>query len=115
MTPTREQMELAARATELPLGDGVGEFHWSSPHDCLVRRNANGTSQAWRPTLDGNDSQRLQVKLRIGVLIDGAKVISASTALKVVGVDFNHAIEGDDLRAMQEAIFLVAVEIGSAK
>ena len=101
MTPTREQMELAAKAAGIERS--VGGDLWS---------NARG--MLWTPLASGDDSQRLQGKLRIGLLIDGARVLASEGRMSVLGVDFNPAIPDDDLRAMREVIFLVAVKIGRA-
>jgi hypothetical protein len=111
MNPTREQMELAAKAAGLKgwWNDALGEYYYKR----------SGLSRRWLPHDDGDDSQRLQVKLRIRISwLKDANSVSADnftdTFLCAKYVDFNPAIPDDDLRAMREAIFLVAVEIGRA-
>lgn len=108
MNPTREQMELAAKAAGIKgwWNDALGEYYYKR----------SGLSRRWLPYDDGNDSQKLQAKLRIDVSW-GTEFAHAETwhGDHSQVVTFNPAIPDDDLRAMKEAIFLVAVEIGRAK
>ena len=88
-------------------------------HDLMIK--AFGSSPVgFSPLTSGDDSQRLQVKLRIDAEFDEGDAdgnVFASHYAMGLGkdVEFNPAIPDDDLRAMKEAIFLVAVEIGRAK
>lgn len=85
-------------------------------HDLMIK--AFGSSPVgFSPLTSGDDSQRLQVQLRIDVMWRRYKdAVYAATGLDGEKhnrtINFDPAIEGDDLRAMREAIFLVAVEIG---
>lgn len=110
MNPTREQMELAAKAAGIKgwWNDALGEYYYKR----------NGLSRRWLPHDDGDDSQKLQAKLRMATNFYCPDYHYAR-ARKFEGDDyciapFNPAIPDDDLRAMKEAIFLVAVEIGRA-
>ena len=99
MNPTREQMELAAKAAGIKgwWNDALGEYYYKR----------SGLSRRWLPYDDGNDSQKLQAKLRIDV--------SWETEFAHAETWHGDHSQDDDLRAMKEAIFLVAVEIGRAK
>lgn len=75
--------------------------------------NADGLQ--WNPEEDEGDSRRLQVKLRLSIhlSIDVVQVDLPSFNSGVFkDIEFNPAIEGDDLRACREAVFQVAVQIG---
>ena len=104
MNPTREQMELAAKAAGYELSWLWGE--------ALI--HVNDASISWNPLNNGDDSQRLQVKLRMTVSVGYNLAIAASDTTQNICKTFNPAIPDDDLRAMREAIFLVAMEIGRA-
>lgn len=112
MTPTKEQMELAAKAY------GIERLHFDATGTAFqVKGNVIGSS--WRPLTSGDDSQRLQVKLGMTASV-GATTVDACcwtdreelTRTINKALLFDPAIPDDDLRAMREAIFLVAVEIG---
>lgn len=115
MTPTLEQMELAARAA------GIEWFAFDLETQGLMRTQI--PPALWNPLTSGDDSQRLQAKLRMS--LDYQKVGGKHRWLAVCrqsawesttkAICFNPAIPDDDLRAMKEAIFLVAVEVGRAK
>ena len=109
MNPTLEQMELAAKAY------GIERLHFDATGTAFqVKGNVIGSS--WRPLTSGDDSQRLQVKLRIDVdWFDKRTSVQAWMEGFIASCIPNPAIPDDDLRAMREAIFLVAVEIGRAK
>lgn len=115
MTPTRKQMELAARAAGI---EGVWCIDSINPEGCFV---AKGSVRAFNPLSNGKDSQRLQVKLGMTASV-GATTVDACcwtdreelTRTINKALLFDPAIPDDDLRAMREAIFLVAVEIGRA-
>ena len=111
MTPTKEQMELAAKAAGYELSWLWGE--------ALI--HVNDASISWSPLTSGDDSQRLQVKLRIDVEWRNEFCVSAFVAdggyvAKMSHFEnFDPTNQDDDMRSMREAIFLVAVEIGRAK
>ena len=115
MTPTKEQMELAAKAY------GIERLHFDATGTAFqVKGNVIGSS--WRPLTSGDDSQRLQVKLGMTASVGGTTVDACCWADKTKPMQiitkallFDPAIPDDDLRAMREAIFLVAVEVGRAK
>ena len=112
MTPTLEQMELAAKSIGLVR-------HGSAFADTFLvkktRENASAYGVEWNPLTSGDDSQRLQVKLRIDVdWFDKRTSVQAWMEGFIVSCIPNPSIPDDDLRAMKEAIFLVAVEIGRA-
>lgn len=118
MTPTKEQMELAARAA------GIKQVKWHDALYCMYVLRPKKPKHdwvEWTPLTSGDDSQRLQVKLRIDVdWATSSNYVSAITYANdryknFESVEFNPASPDDDLRAMREAIFLVAVEIGRAK
>ena len=115
MTPTKEQMELAAKAC------GIERLHFDATGTAFqVKGNVIGSS--WRPLTSGDDSQRLQVKLGMTASVGGTTVDACCWADKTKPMQiitkallFDPAIPDDDLRAMRESIFLVAVEVGRAK
>ena len=89
-------------------------------HDLMIK--AFGSSPVgFSPLASGDDSQRLQVKLGMTASVGGTTVDACCWADKTKPMQiitkallFDPAIPDDDLRAMREAIFLVAVEIGRA-
>lgn len=111
MTPTKEQMELAARAA------GIKHIETLFPSlGLLITRTDDPNDWGyWAPLTSGNDSQRLQVKLRMS--LDYQKVGGKHRWLAVCrqsawesttkAICFNPAIPDDDLHAMREAIFLL--------
>lgn len=119
MTPTKEQMELAARAA------GIKQVKWHDALYCMYVLRPKKPKHdwvEWTPLTSGDDSQRLQVKLGMTASV-GATTVDACcwtdreelTRTINKALLFDPAIPDDDLRAMREAIFLVAVEIGRAK
>ena len=116
MNPTREQMELAAKAAGLTISD-----YDEDGGDYYVRDGVTPHEYIWSPLTSSDDSQRLQVKLGMTASV-GATTVDACcwtdreelTRTINKALLFDPAIPDDDLRAMREAIFLVAVEIGRA-
>lgn len=113
MNPTREQMELAAKAAGIKgwWNDALGEYYYKR----------SGLSRRWLPHNDGDDSQRLQVKFGMTASVgcttaDACCWADKTKPMRIITkvLLFDPAIPDDDLRAMREAIFLVAVEIGRA-
>jgi len=106
MTPTREEYEYAAKAAGIEIEWAYGYPRFPVP-------------LPWKPLEDGDDSQDLQARIEADIeytpiRVDARGYIRTKQGLVPVRprrVSYDGTLE-DRLRALREAIFRLAVEIG---
>jgi hypothetical protein len=108
MTPTREQLELAAKAAGIVIED------WNDANSPMYR-GARGDWHVWRPATDKSDSRDLEVaceiELRYGRLGVWATAKQGTIASEVQYYEDHNNDKG---LATCAAVFLCVVEIGRA-
>ena len=111
MTPTREQLELAAKAAGLESNDDTGEMlYWFHSEDTM-----GGGWGAWNPVTDKSDSFDLMVTCGIEVKYYKEHVLAnylVNNKLPCMAVTFYKDHNNDKGLAIMWAVFLCAVEIG---
>jgi hypothetical protein len=111
MTPTREEYEAAAKAAGIEIAsfDYYGVPVLPTPqHDAFP--------PYWRPLHDGNESQDLQCRIEAQILTTKSQVFASrfiplTNHVNLASERYDGTLE-DRLRALREAIFRLAVEIG---
>jgi hypothetical protein len=111
MTPTREQLELAAKAA------GIVIHHWISNEPCVIISEPNAKYEQykrWLPVTDKSDSFDLMVACEIEPMFH-SNGVSALSGGDIATQPFFYADHNNDKRlATMTAVFLCAVEIGRA-
>jgi hypothetical protein len=105
MTPTREQLELAAKAAGLLL-------KWGNLNAAYVK-NEDGVLVRWNPTTSSSDSFNLMVACEIDVGY-GYAYMYASYDEKYCKTVYYKDHNNDKGLAIMWAVFLCAVELGRA-
>jgi len=98
MTPTREEYTLAAKAA------GVEILYWAYERPYLM------DGARWEPLDDADDSQDLQVRIEANIKYWPRHVIVTKGCVGPIS-EHDGSLE-DRKRALREAIFKLAVEIG---
>jgi hypothetical protein len=105
MTPTREQLELAAKAAGLLL-------KWGNLNAAYVK-NEDGVLVRWNPTTSNSDSFDLMVACAID-LVFSKNVVTALCPYNSSGHAYFIHHNNDKQLATMWAVFLCAVELGRA-
>jgi hypothetical protein len=109
MTPTREQLEFAAKAAGLESNDDTGEMlYWFHSEDTM-----GGGWGAWNPITDKSDSFDLMVACKISLLW-GNELVRADSHRGIDTFAYYADHNNDKGLATMWAVFLCAVEIGKS-
>jgi hypothetical protein len=104
MTPTREQLELAAKAAGY-------SYKWQHSKFRVSRHDTNGWSEAWYPVKDASDNLNLRDSCEINISYF-ISCVAATSRGKTIDVYYSDYKDKND--ATRWASFLCAVEIGRA-
>jgi hypothetical protein len=104
--PTREQLELAAKAAGIVIED------WTEEGNPMYR-NDKGHLGIWIPTLDKYESFDLMVAIDANITVRG-KYVFVNSGRHAAGVAFYKDHNNDKGLALCAAVFMCAVAIGEA-
>ena len=108
MTPTNEQLKLAAKAA------GIAIHHWigNEPRVVISEPNAKYEQyKRWLPVTDKSDSFDLRVAIDANIRVNGNYVL-VNKGRHAAGVGFYEDHNNDKGLATMRAVFMCAVEIG---